>query len=126
MSEGASHRILIVDDNEDICTSLSMALSREGFVVQSAPNGHVAMAVFPEFGPDLVILDLMMPVLDGWSTLKALHSMATKTTPFLIITATALRIAEQELRGIPHSMMLKPLDFDEVIRRARQLMELSE
>ncbi|MBN1475902.1 response regulator [Candidatus Sumerlaeota bacterium] len=126
MSESGAHRILIVDDNEDICTSLGLALRREGYVVSSAPNGHVAMKVFPEFRPDLVILDIMMPILDGWGTLNALNSMATKPIPFLIITATALRIHEEELRGIPHSMMLKPLDFDEVVHRIRQLLESVE
>jgi DNA-binding response OmpR family regulator len=84
----AKKRILIVEDERDLRTLLSWALSQDGFDVSLAENGEEGLRQAISSAPDLVLLDLMMPKLDGYSVCRQLRSCEnTSKIPVLILSA---------------------------------------
>ena len=77
----AAERILIVDDDESIRQIVGMCLTDEGYEVFEAPNGQVALERLAEAQPDLILLDLRMPVMDGGSSRAATRSCPGRTRP---------------------------------------------
>ena len=71
----SAHRVLVVDDEADIVELLSYNLEKEGYKVATAPDGKKAIEVAREFLPDLVILDIMMPYMDGIEVGRTLRAM---------------------------------------------------
>jgi two-component system alkaline phosphatase synthesis response regulator PhoP len=69
------YKILIVDDEEDIQTMLKYSLEKDGFEVQTTDNGKSCLSIAPEFKPDLIILDVMMPEMDGMETCVELRKI---------------------------------------------------
>jgi DNA-binding response OmpR family regulator len=78
-------RVLIVDDNEDVRRILALRLAREGFLVDSAADGREALCAVRAGGCDLVVLDLVMPELDGFEVLAQLRA-AGSALPIVVIT----------------------------------------
>ena len=90
MPESTAPKILIVDDEEDILDLLQYNLAREGFETITAHNGEQALALAEEERPDVIILDIMMPKMDGLETCRRLRQDAElRTTPILMLTARA-------------------------------------
>jgi two-component system phosphate regulon response regulator PhoB len=82
------HRILIVDDEKDIRELLSFQLQQHGFITVTATNGEDALEKIEEKAPDLIILDLMMPKMDGAEVCRALkREEKTRRIPIIILTA---------------------------------------
>ena len=79
--------ILIVDDDADIRLLLRLELSAEGHHIDEAPDGQAALRAIAADRPDLVLLDIMMPVLDGWGVLEAIDH--DDSPPIVVITALA-------------------------------------
>lgn len=89
------HRILVVDDDPDITELLSYNLRKENYEVQTANNGKVALAIAKEFEPELIILDIMMPELDGIETGRQIRNIeALKKTYLLYLTARSEEYSE--------------------------------
>ncbi len=89
MNDRAKPRILIVEDDADLRTILRIQLSDSGFEVVEATNGLEGFAQVQELDPDCVVLDLMMPVLDGFGFLKRVRSVsAYESLPVLMLTAS--------------------------------------
>jgi DNA-binding response OmpR family regulator len=83
------HSVLVVDDDADIRESLRLVLEDEGFVVRTAADGAQAVAAMEAESPCFVILDLMMPVMDGWEVAGRMHDEARLATiPLCVVTAT--------------------------------------
>ncbi len=80
-------KVLIVDDNPDILTLLRTNLQAAGFDTAEAANGRVALQKIEAEGPDLILLDLMMPVLDGWGVLERLK-LRHNLPPIIVISAS--------------------------------------
>jgi CheY-like chemotaxis protein len=80
-------KVLIVDDNPDILTLLRTNLRAAGFATAEAPNGQVALQKIEKEKPDLILLDLMMPVLDGWGVLERLK-LRQHLPPIIVISAS--------------------------------------
>ena len=80
-------RVLIVDDNPDICILLRTNLRGCGFDAIEATNGEIALQRIQEDAPDVVLLDLMMPVLDGWGVLEALKDRRD-VPPIIVVSAS--------------------------------------
>ena len=78
-------RILIVEDEPDLLSSLAKALREEGYAVDSAANGEDGLFSAENIDYDAIVLDVMLPKLDGWELLKRLRK--TKKTPVLMLTA---------------------------------------
>jgi two-component system OmpR family response regulator len=91
MTTRSLKRILYIEDEPDIQTVARLALETiGGFVVQVCDSGEKALALAPEFVPDLILLDVMMPGMDGPATLGALRSVPeTADTPVIFMTAKA-------------------------------------
>jgi len=84
----AQGRILVVDDEEDILELVRFNLAREGFVVTGVLNGEDALAVLPEGAYDLVVLDLMLPGMDGFSVVRKIkQDLALSALPIIMLTA---------------------------------------
>jgi DNA-binding response OmpR family regulator len=80
-------RVLIVDDNPDICILLRTNLRGCGFDAIEAGNGKVALQRIADDAPDVVLLDLMMPVLDGWGVLESLQERRD-VPPIIVVSAS--------------------------------------
>ncbi len=119
-------RILIVDDDPEILSLLRRGLAYEGYTVDTAANGTEALAKAREKEPDLVILDVMMPGMDGIEVSKRLRE-ASSILPILMLTAkgtVADRVAG--LDSGADDYMIKPFAFDELLARVRALLRRTE
>jgi sigma-B regulation protein RsbU (phosphoserine phosphatase) len=128
MSGAATSRILVVDDAPDIATVLTLTLRRAGFAVATAVDGLDALEQLAAEVPDLIVLDVMMPRLDGLETLQRIRANPlTAAVPVLLLSArtqVADRLAGFE-RGAD-DYLAKPFEPDEVIARVGSLLRRSE
>jgi len=84
-------RILIVEDNEMNLDMLSRRLSRQGFEIAAATDGAQAVALAASAAPDLILMDMSLPVMDGWAATRALKAdAATRAIPVIALTAHAM------------------------------------
>ncbi len=114
-------RVLVVDDEPAITDFIELGLSREGFDVRTAPDGRAALTLVDRFRPDLVILDIMMPRLDGFQLTKELAGERSRS--LIILSAkdeTKDRIAGLELGADDY--LVKPFDFGELLARVRSVL----
>ena len=123
----ADERILVVDDEPDILSILVYQLSREGFRVSTAVNGRSAIASAVEDPPDLVVLDLMLPVVDGYEVLRVLRTdPRTESVPILLLTAR--REEEERVQGFEYGAddyVTKPFSARELALRVQALLRRS-
>ena len=120
-----SMRILVVDDDPEIVSFLKRGLTYEGYTVDTAADGAQALAKAREAEPDLVILDVMMPGIDGLEVSKRLRQ-ASKL-PILMLTAKGT-VADR-VNGLDSGAddyLVKPFSFDELLARVRALLRRSQ
>lgn len=110
---GAARRILVVDDNEDACNSLALLLRLEGHEVQEASDGPSALALAKAFRPEVVLLDIGLPGIDGYEVAQCLRERP-ETREALLVAVTGYGQAEDRLRarnaGFRHHLV-KPVDL---------------
>ena len=82
-------RILVVDDDQVIQQLLKVNLELEGYAVEVASDGEEALVLFDRFRPDLVLLDIMMPKLDGWEVARRLAGTTGGSVPIVLLSARA-------------------------------------
>lgn len=114
-------RILIVEDEPDLLNSLAMALRDEGYAVDTAANGEDGLFNAESTAYDAIVLDVMLPKLDGWSVLQRLRK--TKKTPVLMLTARDT--SRDRVRGLDtgaDDYLVKPFDLPELLARLRALI----
>jgi|APCry1669193181_1035450.scaffolds.fasta_scaffold04437_6 two-component system OmpR family response regulator len=117
----ATMRLLIVEDEPDLLASLAQALREEGYAVDTADNGEDGLFNAEGTDYDAIILDVMLPGLDGWEVLKRLRR--TKQTPVLMLTARDQ--SRDRVRGLDtgaDDYVVKPFDLNEVFARLRALI----
>jgi len=120
-SDAHTGRILVVEDDQDIAEVLRRTLRQEGHEVRSAGDGEEALSAAAEFMPDLVILDLGLPKLDGVEVLRRLR--ADDDVPVLILTArTDLGDRVEGLDTGADDYLVKPFERQELLARMRALM----
>jgi two-component system OmpR family response regulator len=123
--DGGPARILVVDDEPTLTDLLSMALRYEGCEVRTAATGHAAVRAAKEFGPDAVVLDVMLPDLDGFEVLRRLRGQA-RDVPVLFLTAKDA--VEDRIAGLTaggDDYVTKPFSLEEVVARLRALLRRS-
>ena len=81
----ANEKILVVDDDKNICELLRLYLVKEGYSVTMAHDGEAALTDFDKLHPDLVLLDVMMPVMDGWEVCQQIREFSN--VPIVMLTA---------------------------------------
>ena len=117
-------RILIIEDEADLLASMAKALREEGYAVDTAADGEEGLYKAGDAGYDAIVLDVMLPRLDGWELLRRLRE--SKTTPVLMLTARDA--ARDRVRGLDtgaDDYVVKPFDLDELFARLRALIRRS-
>jgi len=108
-------KILVVDDEPDILLMLRMALEDDGHEIVMAADGEMALARIAEHSPDLVVLDLMMPVLDGFGVLERLQANGP-SLPVLVLSARNDQADVDRALGLGAAeFMAKPFDIDRLL-----------
>jgi DNA-binding response OmpR family regulator len=118
-SEGVHNRILIADDDSLVRGSLAAVLESEGYVVDEAHNGSEAVSRALNHLPDLVLLDLNMPKLDGWTAFSKLET-ACPLVPVIVITARPHQYREAVRLGVD-AFMEKPLNISILVHAIKNL-----
>ena len=107
--------MLVVDDHEDIRNTLSLALDDEGYEVRAAANGQEALTVLEEWTPCVILLDLMMPVMDGWAFREEqLRRQDGHASPVVILSAAGELEKHRESLAAA-AVIPKPFDIDRVV-----------
>ena len=113
--------ILVVDDEPDIRMGIRLHLLRAGFDVVEASGGEECLLQIASSTPDLVLLDVMMPRMDGWETLERIR--ATTTLPVLMLTARGLQQdRERGVRSGAQAYLSKPFDSANLLLEIRTLL----
>jgi CheY-like chemotaxis protein len=113
MPEPRELRILIVDDEPQIRATVSAMLQTEGYAVDEAANGADALHAVEHRAPDVILLDMRMPVLDGWGFARELRRRGHRTP---IVVMTAARDAARWAREIAaETFVAKPFGFDDLL-----------
>lgn len=121
MSDGGGRLILVVDDEETIVEFVTLGLEHAGFRVRALGDGREALARFDEIGPDLVVLDWMLPGMDGLRVCRALR--ARGDIPILMLTARGeLDDRVEGLESGADDYLPKPFKFKELLARVRALL----
>jgi two-component system KDP operon response regulator KdpE len=114
-------RVLVVDDEDQIRRAVGRALSSRGFLVEQAEDGEQALAAATAFDPDLVVLDLNMPVLDGFAVCRELRR--TNTVPILVLSVREDASDKVEALDLgADDYLTKPFSVDELMARVRALL----
>jgi putative two-component system response regulator len=121
-------KILIVDDESGARAALEFLLRREGFEVRDAADGPTAIQECATFRPDLILLDIMMPGMDGFEVCRHIKATPeTRLTPVVLITG--LTATEDRIMGInsgADDFLSKPIDLNELLARTRSLLRLKQ
>jgi DNA-binding response OmpR family regulator len=117
-------RILVVDDDESIRHIVRLCLTDEGYEVSEAANGEAALRVLTHVSPNLILLDLRMPVMDGWEFARRYRESPGPHAPIVAFVA-ALNV-QQEVAGLDSVAVLsKPFDLDELLVAVRTQLPLA-
>lgn len=117
----ANEKILVVDDDKNICELLRLYLVKEGYNVTMVHDGGAALAEFDKLYPDLVLLDVMMPVMDGWEVCRKIR--AKDNTPIIMLTAkgeTYDKVLGLELGADDY--IVKPFAPTELVARVESVL----
>lgn len=115
-------RLLLVDDEDNLRSMLEAALRHNGFEVESAASGREALAAAASAAPDLIVLDVMLPDLDGFEVCRRLRAEGTRT-PVLFLTARDA--TEDKVRGLTlggDDYLVKPFSLDELVARVQAVL----
>ena len=124
--DGSPVRVLIVDDEPVLADLLRMALRYEGWEVRTAGTGQGALREVREFGPDVVVLDVMLPDLDG---LSVLHRLRGQGDDVPVLFLTAKDAVEDRVAGLTaggDDYVTKPFSLEEVVARLRGLVRRTQ
>lgn len=114
-------RILVVDDEQNICELLTLYLIKEGYTVETAGDGEEAVEKFRSFDPDLILLDIMLPKMDGWQVCREVRK--TSNVPIIMLSAkgeTFDKVLGLELGADDY--VTKPFDSKEVMARIKTVL----
>ena len=84
---GTGKRVLVIDDDEPILEAIGLALADEGYEVDTAPHGAAALEIAGRRPPHLILLDMRMPVMDGWQFVRAYRQRPGPHAPIVVVTA---------------------------------------
>jgi two-component system, OmpR family, response regulator len=122
MHNGTPHRVLVVDDEPNIVDVISMALRFQGFDVESAGTGADAIAAVAAFKPELIVLDVMLPDMEGFDVARRLGAQRARVP---IVFLTARDSTEDKIRGLTiggDDYVTKPFSLEELIARIRSVL----
>jgi CheY-like chemotaxis protein len=120
-----NHRILVVDDIADNLFLLQTVLESEGYTVETALNGKIAIDKIEQTDPDLVLLDIMMPELNGYEvTRKVRQNARFASLPIVLLTAHD-EYSQKPYREVgANDLIRKPVDFDELLNKVAKYTQV--
>jgi CheY-like chemotaxis protein len=118
--------ILIVEDDPDILSSLAEAIREEGFEVETAANGYQALTRMESQMPQLIFLDLMMPLMDGWKFMEVARQRFGDQIPPVVLLSAVHHLADEAERLGVKAFLPKPFDLEDVARVAHELAHRQE
>jgi len=122
MEDVEKKRILVIEDEEHIAEGVKLNLSMLGYDVRIAPDGISGLDEWRAWHPDLIVLDIMLPMVDGFLVLKSIRKEDEKL-PVLILSAKSS--VEDKVRGLRYGVddyLAKPFDLDEFLLRVQRLL----
>jgi len=121
----SNNKILIVDDDKNIAELISLYLQKEGFETMEVYNGREAVDVFPAYAPFLVLLDIMLPGINGYEVCKELHKISR--VPIIMLTAKGDTLDKvQGLELGADDYIVKPFDPQELVARVKAVIRRYE
>ncbi|MBU1577048.1 MAG: response regulator [Candidatus Edwardsbacteria bacterium] len=126
MQEKETARILVVDDDANIINFFQAVLEEQGYTVATAGNGIEAIKKVKEFHPEVILLDVIMPEMDGYEVTEELKGDPA-TSSISIILVTGMDTLDDKVRGLEagaDDFITKPFNFDELVARVRSLVKL--
>jgi len=118
----AGKRLLLVEDSEDTRDTLAFVLRREGYAVETADNGRAALEQVRSAPPDLILLDMLLPVVDGWQVLRQVQAdQQLAGLPIVIVTGTILTREWAEQSGCA-GFVGKPVDHGALLEEVRRCL----
>jgi len=117
MTQNQKPTVLYVEDNDDNAYMLSRRLKRRGFDVHIATDGESGVNMARKLRPDIILMDLNLPVLDGWSAIKLIRSDTdTHATPIIAVSSHVLpEEREKALQAGSSNYETKPIDFERLL-----------
>ncbi len=122
MNQTPAHRVLVVDDEPNIVDVITMALRFQGFEVESAGTGTAALSAVTTFRPDLIVLDVMLPDMEGFDVAQRLGAQRSRVP---VIFLTARDATDDKIRGLTlggDDYMTKPFSLEELVARIRTVL----
>ena len=119
-------RVLVADDEQNIRELVAMGLRYEGFEVEAVDDGRAALAAVPTFRPDLIVLDVMMPGLDGFEVCRRLRADGQRAP---VVFLTARKELDDRLTGLTiggDDYLAKPFSFEELVARIRVVLRRTD
>ena len=117
-------KVLIVDDDQNICELLRLYIEKEGYDTRIANDGKAALEVFDEYNPDLIMLDIMLPELDGWQVCREIRKKSQ--CPIIMLTAKSEvfdKVLGLELGADDY--VVKPFEAKEIVARIKAVLRRS-
>ncbi len=105
-------RILIVDDDAEACEFFSEYFKMKGYDTLTAFNGTQGVAAVSEFDPHVVLLDVLMPTMDGIDALKLIHAEKPKLAIIMITAVQDMETVREAIQAGAHDYIIKPMDLD--------------
>jgi len=118
------NRVLIVDDEKQIRRILSVLLAEHGYEVREAESGEMALALQPEFQPDIVLLDLSLPGMDGMGVLQKMLERTPQTDCIMMTAYGTIRSAVEAMRLGAFDYLAKPFDNDELLMIIERVLRM--
>ena len=125
-ADGSPIRVLLVDDEPALTNLLKMALHYEGWQIEVARDGQEALTKFAEFGPDLLVLDIMLPDIDGLQILKATRESEVYTPTLFLTARDSVLDRVTGLTAGADDYLTKPFSLEELVARLRGLLRRSK
>ncbi|MCP4110649.1 MAG: response regulator transcription factor [Desulfobacteraceae bacterium] len=122
MKDSEKKRILIIEDEEHISEGLKLNLTFQGYEVLIAPDGSSGLQKWKEWRPDLIVLDIMLPVIDGFSVLQSIR-LEDERIPILILSARG--DSNDKIKGLSYGVddyLSKPFNLEEFLLRIERLL----
>jgi CheY-like chemotaxis protein len=121
-SDSAHPRVLVVDDDPAIREFVGQALEDEGYEVRLAVNGQDALTTLLEWQANLIVLDLMMPTMDGWTFRDRQREVASLAGIPVIVMSAARNLVGQTDRLAADAILPKPFDLDTLLTETERLL----